>query len=260
MATQVDSDIILYDLACIKNVCFSTAVWRIRLMLNYKKIPYRTAFLEFPDIEPTLKKLNHLIGSPTTRGVDPGTTPSGQKNTYYSVPVIQHFPSNTLLMDSSRIAHFLETTYPDPAVALVSPLGVQIENHSRLVIGSVFRTSVMPREIHVLSPRSQEYFRRTREARLGDGQRLEGLLADGKEDRSWEAAREGMQVIGELLRTNAVAGPFVLGAKPSCTDFFVAGSLEAARVVDEGVYDRVCGFPGFRGVYNGCAPWMERKD
>ncbi len=57
MAAQADPDVILYDLACIKNVCFSPAVWRIRLMLNYKKIPYRTIFLEFPDIEPTLKKL-----------------------------------------------------------------------------------------------------------------------------------------------------------------------------------------------------------
>ncbi|KAK0878536.1 hypothetical protein LTR87_007669 [Friedmanniomyces endolithicus] len=250
MAAQADPDVILYDLACIKNVCFSPAVWRIRLMLNYKKIPYRTIFLEFPDIEPTLKKL----------GVDPGTIPSGQKNTFYSVPTIQHLPTNTFLMDSSRIAHFLETTYPDPPVPLISPLGTKIESHSRLVIASVFRTSVMPREIHILSPRSQEYFRRTREARLGGRQRLEDLLAEGKEEQSWEAAREGMQVIGELLRTNAAEGPFVLGATPSSPDFFVAGSLEAARVVDEGVFERVCGFPGFREVYDGCAAWMERKD
>jgi glutathione S-transferase len=32
-------------------------VWRIRLLLNYKQIPYRTIFLEFPDIEHTLKAL-----------------------------------------------------------------------------------------------------------------------------------------------------------------------------------------------------------
>jgi glutathione S-transferase len=32
-------------------------VWRIRLMLNYKRIPYSSIFLEFPDIEPTLKAL-----------------------------------------------------------------------------------------------------------------------------------------------------------------------------------------------------------
>ena len=50
-------DIILYDLACSKNVCFSPVVWKIRLMFNYKKIPYQTIFLEFPDIAPTLEEL-----------------------------------------------------------------------------------------------------------------------------------------------------------------------------------------------------------
>lgn len=57
MATQAEPEIVLYDLACTKNVCFSPAVWRIRLMLNYKRIPYRTVFLEFPDIAPTLEGL-----------------------------------------------------------------------------------------------------------------------------------------------------------------------------------------------------------
>lgn len=60
MATQppqVQPEIVLYDLACTKDVCFSPVVWRIRLMLNFKRIPYRTIFLEFADIEPTLKGL-----------------------------------------------------------------------------------------------------------------------------------------------------------------------------------------------------------
>ena len=57
MAATNQHDIVLYDLACTKNVCFSPVVWRIRLLLNYKNIPYKTIFLEFPDIEPTLKGL-----------------------------------------------------------------------------------------------------------------------------------------------------------------------------------------------------------
>src|SRR5689334_9915093 len=53
MATKTEPEIILYDLGSTKNVCFSPVVWRIRMMLNYKKLPYTTIFLEFPDIEPT---------------------------------------------------------------------------------------------------------------------------------------------------------------------------------------------------------------
>jgi hypothetical protein len=57
MAADPEPEIVLYDLACNQNVCFSPVVWRIRLMLNYKHVPYKTIFLELPDIEPTLKGL-----------------------------------------------------------------------------------------------------------------------------------------------------------------------------------------------------------
>lgn len=52
-----EPEVVLYDLACTENTCFSPVVWRIRLMLNYKNVPYRTVFLEFPDIEPTMKEM-----------------------------------------------------------------------------------------------------------------------------------------------------------------------------------------------------------
>ncbi len=54
---EPEPEIVLYDLASTAGVCFSPVVWRIRLTLNYKAVPYRTVFLEFPDIEPTLKGL-----------------------------------------------------------------------------------------------------------------------------------------------------------------------------------------------------------
>lgn len=57
MTAQTEPEIVLYDLACIKNICYLPAVWRIRFMLNCKKVPYRSIFLEFSDIEPTLKGL-----------------------------------------------------------------------------------------------------------------------------------------------------------------------------------------------------------
>lgn len=69
-----------------------------------------------------------------------------------------------------------------------------------------------------------------------------------------------MREVGELMRTNSAEGPFVLGARPSYTDFYLAGLLQCARVVDEGVFARIGGTPGFRDVYEGCLPWMERND
>jgi glutathione S-transferase len=162
------------------------------------------------------------------------------------------------MMDSVPIAQFLESTYPDPPVPLTSELGTEIEAKARVVAGVAFRTSVMPREIGILSPRAQEYFRRTREALLGH--RLEDLLDPDKEEQAWNTISDDMRVVGELMQTNKAKGPFILGALPSSTDFFIAGSLQSARVVDEGVFQRNIKFPGFSEIYEACLPYMERKD
>lgn len=79
-------------------------------------------------------------------------------------------------MESMKIAQFLESTYPDPPVTLTSELGLEIISKSRDVLGPAFRASIMPREIGILSPRAQEYLRRTREASLGC--RLEDKLVE----------------------------------------------------------------------------------
>lgn len=152
MTTQTEPEIVLFDLACTKNVCFSPVVWRIRLMLNYKRIPYQTKFLEFPDIQPSLEDLN----------VHPVNTQTEIKNKY-TVPVILHVPSNKYIIESALIAEFLESTYPNPPVPLTSELGREVESTARSIVGAVFRTSVMPRETRILSPRAQEYFRRDME-------------------------------------------------------------------------------------------------
>ncbi|KAJ5127288.1 hypothetical protein N7448_008067 [Penicillium atrosanguineum] len=245
MATRTETEIVLFDLACTKNVCFSPVVWRIRLMLNYKRIPFETKSIEFPDIQPTLKSLDvHPIE--TSPGIDHR----------YTVPVIFHKPSNRYIIESALIAEFLESTYPDLPVPLTSEIGVEIEAKARRVVGVVFRSAVMPREINILSPRAREYFRRTREASLGHP--LEDLLVN--EEESWNAASDNMRAVGELMQTNKADGPFVLGAKPSYTDFFIAGSLQSARVIDEGVFQRITKYPGYKEIYEACLPYMEKKD
>ncbi|KAJ4360056.1 uncharacterized protein N0V89_000615 [Didymosphaeria variabile] len=243
MVTEAEAQIVLYDLACTKNICFSPAVWRIRLILNYKQIPYKTVFLEFPDIEPTLKEL--------------GIPPNEQAKHKYTVPTIHHIPTNTYTMDSPTIARVLESKYPSPPLPLTSELGRQIEVKARAVVGPAFYTSLVPREILILSPRSQEYFRRTREETLGHP--IGELIAGNKEEKTWKAIEEDARAAGELMRTNKDEGPFVLGASPSFTDFFIAGALQNARVVDEGVFDRCMQYPGYKEVYEACGPWMGKK-
>jgi glutathione S-transferase len=192
------------------------------------------------------------------RGLVPGESASGSK-IKYTVPAIQHVPTNTYIMDSTPIAQFLESTYPHPPIQLTSELGREIETKARGgVVSKAFRASVMPRELGILSPLAQEYFRRTREASLGH--RLEDLLDGDKEEQAWNAVSDDVRVVGELLQTNKADGPFVLGGRPSYTDFFIAGSLQCARMVDEGVFQRIIKYPGYGGIYEACLPYMEKRD
>lgn len=161
-------------------------------------------------------------------------------------------------MDSVPIAQFLESTYPDPPLPLTSELGSEIEAKARATSATAFRSSFVSREIYIFSPRSQEYFRRTREALLG--KRLEDLLTPDQEEQNWIAVDGDMRAVSELMQTNKGDGPFVLGARPSITDFFIAGSLQSAKMVDEGVFERVVKYPGYKGIYEACLPWMEKKD
>ncbi|RMZ87178.1 hypothetical protein DV736_g5605, partial [Chaetothyriales sp. CBS 134916] len=245
MATQAEPEIVLYDLANINNTCFSPAVWRIRLLLSYKHLPYRTIFLELPDIEPTLKGF----------GIPPHSGPGARIK--YTVPTIHHIPTNTYLMDSVPISQFLESTYPSsPPFTLTSELGRSIETLGRETLGPGFRASLMPRELHILSPRAQEYFRRTREAWAG--RPLEDLL-DG-EEQLWKSLEGALCEFDDLLRTNAAEGPFVLGKAPSGTDFWLVGSLQMARAVDERIFHTLVKHPGFQAIYDACKPYMQKQN
>lgn len=183
-------------------------------------------------------------------GTAPGTlTPSLPGAAKYTVPAIHHLPSDSIVMDSVPIAQFIEAEYPDPPLAHHSDLA-RIEQKARAA-AHVQMASVMPREIGILSPRSQEYFRSTREASLGH--RLEDLL--GGEEEVWTAMRPQLQELSDLLE--AGDGPFILEQHPSNTDFFFAGVLQCARVVHEPVFERYMQYSGFARVYNACAPLLE---
>ncbi|PNP51605.1 hypothetical protein THARTR1_07861 [Trichoderma harzianum] len=187
-------------------------------------------------------------------GLPPHDPASGNFN--YTVPTIHHLPTNKYIMDSKPISEFLESTYPDPPVPLTSELGTEIETKIRSLVAPTFYRSAMPREVHILSPRAQEYFRRSREGRFG--KMLEELLA-GEEER-WQAVDADRRAVGELMRTNKALGPFILGARPSYSDFFIAGSLQSVKVIDEGVFQRSVECPGFKDIYEACLPYMEKKD
>jgi glutathione S-transferase len=154
MASPQEPEIILYDLACEKHVCFSLFTWRTRLMLNYKGIPYKTVFLKFHEIEPTLKSF----------GIPP--QPPGS-DTSYTVPTI-HIPSTgKYLMDSFAIYDFLEKQYPQPPVPPVEGKAQEVKQKCLKPFTVVSQASIVGRVINIISPDAQPFFRKSREADFG---------------------------------------------------------------------------------------------
>jgi glutathione S-transferase len=160
-------------------------------------------------------------------------------------------------MDSAPIAEFLETTYPSPPLPLSSELGRSIESQARLAVGAVFRAALTPREVDVLSPRAAEYFRQTREAKLGHP--IEKLGEGDKEEKAWQVMDEKVRAASELMSSNKTEGPFVLGARPSYSDFVIAGALQNARMIHEPTFTRITEYSGFGDIYEACLPWMEQR-
>lgn len=206
----------------------------------------------------------------------------------YTIPAVR-FPDSSYLMDSAVIADRIEALYPSPSLSLSSPTIPEAEK----IIGEVMVALVgwtMPSAIDkILSPRSAEYFRRTREESMGIT--MDKLQAEKGGESAWEDAAAPLKKLGDLLRKEE--GPFVLGTTGqystrfsiehicrtwcagincgigadnmlavSYADFHIVGLLQFLKHVDEkAVFERTLQIePALKTLYEASAKWLERDD
>ena len=53
----MSQEYVLFDLPGKDGRAWSPNTWKVRSVLNYKKVPYQTEWIEFPDIVPKLRDL-----------------------------------------------------------------------------------------------------------------------------------------------------------------------------------------------------------
>ncbi|KAH7929210.1 hypothetical protein BV22DRAFT_1003381 [Leucogyrophana mollusca] len=97
--------IILYDVPSNIPQPWAPNIWRIRLILNYKRLPYRTCWVEFPDVEQTLQ----------SAGAAPTSVRSDGRPVYSLPAIVDPIRSPrqpVVLSNANAIAEYLETTYP----------------------------------------------------------------------------------------------------------------------------------------------------
>lgn len=187
-----------------------------RFALNYKGLPVKTEWVEYPDI----KELYHTLGLTATEKRDDGSP-------YYCLPIIYDPSTNTTLCESFSIVQYLEKTYPNtPTVLSKGTLALQkgfLVAFRAKVHWPTFHLVIFPIWL-ILNEPSQAYFRTTREADFG--QKLEDI---GTEER-WQKAETAWNELAEWFKLDGEGSTdFVMGKQLCFVDLQIVSVLVWAR-------------------------------
>ncbi|KAF4467786.1 glutathione S-transferase [Fusarium albosuccineum] len=235
--------IVFFDLPS-KPPCaaWSLNPWKTRFLFNFKGLDYKTEWLEYPNIKPTLEA--HVSANEST-----GT---------WTIPTVK-FPDGTYLMDSRKIVERVEKEHPEPSVQLDSPTLAKLEQiMPRLMtpLRPIYFTTVPER---ILNSESVPYWHETR-SKLA-GMPLDQLSKEKGGQQAWDAAQPVLQEVEALLKENS-DGPFFLGKTPSYADFVWAGFLIFLQ--RNGVIEDLYKISGnsqlHKDLLEATAPWHKRND
>ncbi|OCH85523.1 hypothetical protein OBBRIDRAFT_300600 [Obba rivulosa] len=201
---------------------WSPNTWKTRLTLNYKGLPYKTTWVEYPDIESTCKEIG---AEPTGFGLLKEGKP------YYSLPIIHDPNTGVTVSDSIRIARYLDKTYPGTPAVIPPSLEafyVIFEEAFWQTISMPLLPVMMPISCSQLNPRSEAYFRETREERFGPmlGGKLENWAPAGPvREEHWKAVQAGFTKMAGWLSADGNERLFFMGEKLCYMDLVVAAWL-----------------------------------
>lgn len=193
-----------------------------RYVLNLKKLPYHTIYVDFEDVDRVIK----AAGIPSSRLGSDG-------NPFHTVPSIVDNTTGQAkaVTDSYAIAEYLDAQYPNTPQAF--PNGTQalqavfyrFINEQIGDLAAIF----LPNVPNLLSKESSlEYYTRTRTAKWGKS--LEEAVPKGEElEKIWKRLKA---LFNDLESWYAKSeGAFLVGDDPSFGDFTLAGFLQAFKMI-----------------------------
>jgi len=188
-------------------------IWRIRFILNYKRLRYQTVWLQFQDVERELRR----IGAP------PSAVRDGRP--VYTLPVIldpiRNHQHPQILSNTNTIAEYLEATYPARPVFPEGSRAMQtLFVH---FIQEVFSKPLLPVMVPIshlqLPDRTQAHFRGT----CGPAQTLVGP----QREQAWMAVKEQFDFLAMIMDKNCGDGDGVvsMGHDVTYADFALCAVL-----------------------------------
>jgi glutathione S-transferase len=192
-----------------------------RIVLNYKGIPHKTEWVDFPDIATVAKR----IGAPHTflrRGGQPS----------YTVPILHDPATDRSLSGSLQIALNLERLYPQSPKLFppgMDDLIIDFDNRFLRAVGVALVPLLLSRIWSQLrDERSKEYFRTTRERMYRAT--LESLSAPGSSTTArWAAVREALEPFAWDADARGMSDTFLFGEQETYADVIAASWLGWAR-------------------------------
>ncbi|EKM51675.1 uncharacterized protein PHACADRAFT_261958 [Phanerochaete carnosa HHB-10118-sp] len=227
--------IVLYDVSKIHPTPWNPNTWKTRFALNMKRLKFTTEWVEYPDIESTLKKL----GAPPT-----GKTSDGRD--YYTLPTIFDPNTKKVVTDSVVIAKYLDETYPDDVKLIPAGTDAFQEMFHEFIwmnVGIPLMASGFVDALGVMDARSGEYFRVTRE-------RMFGKKFEEFGEAEWQKVEAGLGALKRYLEANGKGDDLLLmGPQVGIThsDLQFAGMLACGKDVwgeNSEQWKRLMGFHG----------------
>ncbi|PIL22614.1 hypothetical protein GSI_15304 [Ganoderma sinense ZZ0214-1] len=193
--------------------------WKTRYTLNIKALPYRTVWVEYPDIETLYKK----VGAEAVEKKADGSP-------YYTLPAIYDPNTKKFVAESAAIARYLDKAYPESHTIIPQDTDAL---HAAFAVaylkvlygGDHLRSLTMSASQAALRPPSAEYFLKTREAMYGS---FDEFAPKGSEKRGkhWEGLREIYRTLAGWLEADGRKDRlFFMGERISFADVSVAGFL-----------------------------------
>ncbi|KAF5360964.1 hypothetical protein D9756_005163 [Leucocoprinus leucothites] len=200
--------ITFYDLAAKDPIkCWSFNPWKVRYVLNLKKIPYRTIYVDF------------------------GTSTNSDGTPVHTVPSIIDDKTGEAVTDSYKIVEYLDKRYPDtpkafpPGTEALQAAFYKYFNEQTWDLAILIIHSVP----NILSKESSlEYYHRSRAAWFGKP--VEQIRPVGEElEKLWEKAHAFFDALEGWYAKSS--GSFLVGDTPSFGDFVVVALFRSMRIV-----------------------------